>query len=94
MTSILIQNYIILKTEEQLYNAQCINKELSLGKEEMRNKARLSCSNIINYSIICYKMHSSNLFKVHYFIEYIASFKMACLESICIDKKEQLKNKF
>lgn len=42
MTSILIQNYIILKTEEQLYNAQCINKELSLGKEEMRNKARLS----------------------------------------------------
>ena len=44
MTSILIQNYVILKTEEQLYNAQCINKELSLGKEEMRNKARLWCS--------------------------------------------------
>ena len=39
-------------------------------------------------------MYSSNLFKVHYFIEYIASFKMAYLKNTCIDKKEQLKNKF
>ena len=36
-------------------------------------------------------MYSSNLFKVHYFIEYIASFKMAYLKNICIDKREQLK---
>ena len=29
---------MILETEEQLYNAQCINKELSLGKEEWETK--------------------------------------------------------
>ena len=56
MTSILNQNYMILETEEQLYNAQCINKELSLGKEEWETKPDYHAVNMINYSIICYNV--------------------------------------